>query len=113
MWLIFCKLLEARGGIEPPNKGFAGLYLTTFLPNPLFDFANLPARFAQILCKSVMSSAPRRRSAKAASDFVPRCQAEKWLRAFPAVEWQRTRTFRASIDPAGWERRFSLRTRSL
>ena len=26
------KLLEARGGIEPPNKGFADLCLTTWLP---------------------------------------------------------------------------------
>src|SRR4051794_14628941 len=25
-------LLEARGGIEPPNKGFADLCLTTWLP---------------------------------------------------------------------------------
>ena len=27
-----CKMLEARGGIEPPNKGFADLCLTTWLP---------------------------------------------------------------------------------
>ena len=26
------KLLEARGGIEPPSKGFADLCLTTWLP---------------------------------------------------------------------------------
>ena len=26
------KRLEARGGIEPPNKGFADLCLTTWLP---------------------------------------------------------------------------------
>ena len=26
------KLLEARGGIEPPDKGFADLCLTTWLP---------------------------------------------------------------------------------
>ncbi len=26
------KDLEARGGIEPPNKGFADLCLTTWLP---------------------------------------------------------------------------------
>ena len=25
-------ILEARGGIEPPDKGFAGLCLTTWLP---------------------------------------------------------------------------------
>ncbi len=29
---LLCKLLEARGGIEPPNKGFADLCLTTWLP---------------------------------------------------------------------------------
>src|SRR5580704_17359234 len=29
MWRV---LLEARGGIEPPNKGFADLCLTTWLP---------------------------------------------------------------------------------
>ena len=29
---ILWKLLEARGGIEPPNKGFADLCLTTWLP---------------------------------------------------------------------------------
>jgi hypothetical protein len=26
--------LEARGGIEPPNKGFADLSLTTWVPRP-------------------------------------------------------------------------------
>jgi hypothetical protein len=32
--LVLCKFLEARGGIEPPNKGFADLCLTTWLPRP-------------------------------------------------------------------------------
>ena len=31
-WNEVCKSLEARGGIEPPNKGFADLCLTTWLP---------------------------------------------------------------------------------
>ena len=29
-------ILEARGGIEPPDKGFAGLCLTTWLPRRTF-----------------------------------------------------------------------------
>ena len=28
------KGVEARGGIEPPNKGFADLSLTTWVPRP-------------------------------------------------------------------------------
>ena len=28
----YLRRLEARGGIEPPNKGFADLCLTTWLP---------------------------------------------------------------------------------
>src|SRR6478672_11703213 len=31
------KSLEARGGIEPPNKGFADLCLTTWLPRLRWD----------------------------------------------------------------------------
>ena len=31
IWRLW-KWLEARGGIEPPSKGFADLCLTTWLP---------------------------------------------------------------------------------
>src|SRR6202012_4477905 len=39
------NLLEARGGIEPPNKGFADLCLTTWLPR----------RYEGYFCDSVPS----------------------------------------------------------
>ena len=35
------NLLEARGGIEPPNKGFADLCLTTWLPRLYAVFIGL------------------------------------------------------------------------
>ena len=39
--------LEARGGIEPPSKGFADLCLTTWLPRR--TFFSLPNRRTRIL----------------------------------------------------------------
>ena len=40
------KGLEARGGIEPPNKGFADLCLTTWLPRLKEEDFRGPAREA-------------------------------------------------------------------
>ena len=42
LWLRV--LLEARGGIEPPNKGFADLCLTTWLPR-LTDISRILHRY--------------------------------------------------------------------
>jgi hypothetical protein len=39
--------LEARVGIEPTNKGFADLGLTTWLPRPVVTDANILALVAK------------------------------------------------------------------
>ena len=41
------KLLEARGGIEPPNKGFADLCLTTWLPRQSYSIDSVRAAQSQ------------------------------------------------------------------
>ncbi len=42
LWGFGANLLEARGGIEPPNKGFADLCLTTWLPRLAHTLRTLP-----------------------------------------------------------------------
>jgi hypothetical protein len=46
-------MLEARGGIEPPDKGFADLCLTTWLPRQLVSHTGLGGRYEDIPFRNI------------------------------------------------------------